>query len=174
MPKRDEKSRPEGRFADNIRNFAHAFWPIVLVAALYSYQHPELFDELDQPFAWGRFSDEMNRNLDFYQKSKTSISEGATHDDWQRLEQDNLVHQVIYAGGSVACALLLKEAGSLESFMEFFPLVPTLGWRGAFEEHFNTGLEEFYQVFEEAARTATVQRNAELLSENWCGFLRSM
>jgi hypothetical protein len=36
MPKRDEKSRPEGRFADNIRNFAHAFWPIVLVASLYA------------------------------------------------------------------------------------------------------------------------------------------
>ncbi len=36
IPKRDEKSRPEGRFADNIRNFAHAFWPIVVVAALYA------------------------------------------------------------------------------------------------------------------------------------------
>jgi integral membrane protein (TIGR00529 family) len=36
MPKRDEKSRLEGRFVDNIRNFAHAFWPIVLVAGLYA------------------------------------------------------------------------------------------------------------------------------------------
>jgi len=36
IPKRDGKSRPEGRFADNIRNFAHAFWPIVLVAGLYA------------------------------------------------------------------------------------------------------------------------------------------
>jgi integral membrane protein (TIGR00529 family) len=36
IPKRHEKSRPEGRFADNIRNFAHAFWPIVLVATLYA------------------------------------------------------------------------------------------------------------------------------------------
>ncbi len=36
IPKRDENSRPDGRFADNIRNFAHAFWPIVLVAALYA------------------------------------------------------------------------------------------------------------------------------------------
>ena len=36
IPKRHEKSRPEGRFADNIRNFAHAFWPIVLVAGLYA------------------------------------------------------------------------------------------------------------------------------------------
>jgi len=36
IPKRDERSRPEGRFADNIRSFAHAFWPIMLVAALYA------------------------------------------------------------------------------------------------------------------------------------------
>jgi len=36
IPKRDKNSRPEGRLADNIRNFAHAFWPIVLVAALYA------------------------------------------------------------------------------------------------------------------------------------------
>jgi integral membrane protein (TIGR00529 family) len=36
IPKRQEKSRPEARFVDNIRNFAHAFWPIVLVAALYA------------------------------------------------------------------------------------------------------------------------------------------
>jgi len=36
IPKKDEKSRPEGRFADNIRNFTHAFWPIVVVAALYA------------------------------------------------------------------------------------------------------------------------------------------
>ncbi|MBL7184935.1 MAG: DUF401 family protein [Phycisphaerae bacterium] len=36
IPKRDENSRPQGRFADNIRSFAHAFWPIVLVAALYA------------------------------------------------------------------------------------------------------------------------------------------
>ena len=36
IPKRGENSRPHGRFADNIRNFAHAFWPIVLVAALYA------------------------------------------------------------------------------------------------------------------------------------------
>jgi integral membrane protein (TIGR00529 family) len=36
IPKRDSKSRPEGRFGDNLRNFAHAFWPIVLVAGLYA------------------------------------------------------------------------------------------------------------------------------------------
>ena len=36
IPKRDEKSRPEGRFTDNIRNFVHAFWPIVVVAVLYA------------------------------------------------------------------------------------------------------------------------------------------
>ena len=36
MPKRDENGSPRGRFANNIRDFAHAFWPIVLVAALYA------------------------------------------------------------------------------------------------------------------------------------------
>lgn len=36
IPKRDKNSRPEGRFAENIRNFAHALWPIALVAALYA------------------------------------------------------------------------------------------------------------------------------------------
>ncbi|UCE48786.1 MAG: DUF401 family protein [Phycisphaerales bacterium] len=36
IPKGDEKSRSEGRFADNVRNFAHAFWPIAVVAALYA------------------------------------------------------------------------------------------------------------------------------------------
>jgi integral membrane protein (TIGR00529 family) len=36
IPKRDENSRPQGRFANNIRDFAHAFWPIVLVAGLYA------------------------------------------------------------------------------------------------------------------------------------------
>ncbi len=146
----------------------------VLVAALYSYQHPELFDKLKQSFSWSRFSHEMNRNLEFYQRSRTSISQGVTHDDWQRLEQKNLVHQVIYAGGSVACALLLKKSGSLGSFMKLFPLVPSLGWRKAFEKHFNTGLEEFYEDLEEVARTTKVQRNPDLLAENWCSFLRSI
>lgn len=36
MPKKDESSKPQGTFVDNMRNFAHAFWPIVLVAGLYA------------------------------------------------------------------------------------------------------------------------------------------
>lgn len=36
IPKRDRNIRPEGRLVDNFRDFAHAFWPIVLVAALYA------------------------------------------------------------------------------------------------------------------------------------------
>lgn len=146
----------------------------VLVAALYSYQHPELFDKLKRPFSWSRFSHEMNRNLELYQKAKTSLRLGVTHDDWQQLEQKKLVHQVIYAGGSVACALLLKKAESLENFMKFFPLVPTLGWRKAFETHFETELAEFYRDFEEQTRSAKVRRSAESPSEDWFGFLKSI
>ncbi len=55
-----------------------------------------------------------------------------------------------------------------------FPLVPTLGWRKAFEKHFSTELEEFYEDLEEVARTTTVQRNPELLAEHWCSLLRSI
>jgi len=36
IPPRDQKKQFHGRFADNIRNFIHAFWPIVLVATLYA------------------------------------------------------------------------------------------------------------------------------------------
>lgn len=146
----------------------------VLVAALYSYQHPDLYAKLKAPFSWRRFSHEMNRNLDFYQKSEAFISQGVTHDDWQRLEQKKLVHQVIYAGGSVACAQLIKKSGSLKNFMKFFPLVPTLGWRKAFEKHFNIGLEEFYEQFKEMAQSATVQLNDNPRKKNWCSFLSSI
>jgi len=36
IPKKDENARPQGRLGHNVRNFAHAFWPIVLVASLYA------------------------------------------------------------------------------------------------------------------------------------------
>ena len=36
IPPRDRKNQSHGRFVDNIRNFIHAFWPIVLVATLYA------------------------------------------------------------------------------------------------------------------------------------------
>lgn len=146
----------------------------VLVAALSGYQHPELFDGLNQPFTWRRFSGEMNRNLDFYQKGKTSIRRGVTHDDWQRLEPKKLVHPVVYCGGSVACALLLKKAGSLENFMKFFPQVAEIGWQKAFENHFKLELSAFYKEFERKAAAAKVQRDHESQKANWFSFLKSM
>jgi len=36
IPPRDRKNLSHDRFSNNIRNFIHAFWPIVLVAALYA------------------------------------------------------------------------------------------------------------------------------------------
>ena len=36
IPPRDRRNQSHDRFSNNIRNFVHAFWPIVLVAALYA------------------------------------------------------------------------------------------------------------------------------------------
>ncbi len=36
IPPRDRKNQSHDRFSNNIRNFIHAFWPIVLVATLYA------------------------------------------------------------------------------------------------------------------------------------------
>jgi len=36
IPPRNQKNHSHGRFVDNIRNFIHAFWPIVLAATLYA------------------------------------------------------------------------------------------------------------------------------------------
>jgi len=145
----------------------------VLVAALHSYRHPKLFDKLKKPYSWGAFSQEMNRNLRVYRESATTIRKGVTYDDWNQLERDKLVHPVIYAGGSVACAMLLKKAGSLQRFMEFFPLVPELGWKEAFQKHFKTTMGEFYKAFDRFARIAMDQHEAKPPERSWCGFLKS-
>ncbi|MHC4807437.1 MAG: DUF401 family protein [Planctomycetota bacterium] len=36
IPSRSKENQSNGRFADNARNFVHAFWPIALVATLYA------------------------------------------------------------------------------------------------------------------------------------------
>jgi len=146
----------------------------VLVAGLYCCRHPDLFRKLKKPYSWEAFRREMNRNLKMYRKAGTNIRKGVTHDDWGRLERDKLVHPVIYAGGSAACALLLRKAGSLQRFMEFFPLVPELGWEGAFEKHFEITLEEFYKEFDRFAKAAGDQLEADQPKGNWCDFLKSI
>ena len=70
-----------------------------------------------------------------------------------------------------ACALLLKKSGSLKRFMDFFPLVPELGWEGAFEKHFGVTLEEFYKEFDKFASTAT---QADPTKGIWCDFLKTI
>jgi len=146
----------------------------VLVAALHCHQHPELFKKLKKPYSWESLRREINGNLKMYRKSATNIRKGVTHDDWGRLERDKLVHPVIYAGGSAACVLLLKKAGSLQRFMEFFPLVPALGWEGAFKKHFGVTLEEFYKEFDRFAKTSAESFEGGSEAENWCDFLKSM
>jgi predicted phosphodiesterase len=146
----------------------------VLVAGLYCCRHPELYKKLKKPYPWEAFSREMNRNLKMYRKAGTNIRKGVTHDDWGRLEKSKLVHPVIYAGGSAACALLLQKAGSLRRFMEFFPLVPELGWKDAFEKHFEITLEEFYKEFDKFARAAGDKLEAESPTGSWCDFLKSI
>lgn len=146
----------------------------VLISYLYSYQHPQLFQKLQRPMTWQRFSHEMNRNLSLYQKANTSIRSGVTHDDWQRLENINKVHPVVYAGGSIACAALLKRAGTLAQLFKFLHKVPELGWEQAFEQHFQLSLETFYQKFEDDIANAKPQMDSDEAQTNWAAYLQDI
>ena len=161
----------------------HALWTgpawfregsAVIVAALYAHLHPELFKGLEQTYTWRKFSREMNRSLGLFQKAKTQLKTGVTHNDWQHLEPRKLVYPVIYCGGSIACGLLLKKSGSLEEFMKFFPLVPTLGWQLAFEKHFGLTLGAFYKEFETEVGDAEIKNQDKNESKDWFEFLKSM
>lgn len=146
----------------------------VLISYLYTYHHPELFKTMKHNISWQRFSHEMNRNLDLYQQAKTPLRAGVTHDDWQRLEKINKVHPVVYAGGSVACANLLKSCRSLTNLMAFLPKVSKLGWEPAFEQHFQLSLDEFYDDFERHASAATAQMERIPQLDNWAAFLKDI
>ena len=146
----------------------------VLISYLYNYLHPELSRTLQHSISWSRFSHEMNRNMSLYQKGQTSIRSGVTHDDWQRLEKLDKVHPVVYAGGSVACALLLKRCGSFKQLMNFLPKVSQMGWQPAFEHHFKLTLEEFYRKFSETADKVRPEFERVPTEKNWCGFLQQM
>ena len=135
---------------------------------------PAAFKRLKKPYSWVQFSREMHGNLRMYEGAATNIRKGVTYDDWQRLEREKIIHQVVYAGGSVACALLLKKSGSLRRFMQFFPLVPRLGWQGAFEKHFKTTLDVFYEEFDKFARAAAGQLDTERPKGSWCSFLKAI
>lgn len=146
----------------------------VLVSFFYSYLNPQLFRSLPTSISWKRLSDELNRNLSLYQKAGVPIRSGVTHDDWQRLEKNNHVHPVVYAGGSVACALLLKRCGSLSKFMDFLPLVPTMGWERAFEKHFQQNLNEFYVEFSELMHNRKPDLDSPESRQKFFSFLKSM
>ena len=146
----------------------------VLISYLYSYHHPELFETLQDNISWSRFSHEMNRNMDLYRKSKNSIRTGVTHDDWQRLEKIDKVHPVVYAGGSVACAMLLKRCGSFKQLMSFLPKVAQMGWEPAFENHFELTLEKFYRQFSETVARVSPEFERVPTDQNWFAFLERM
>jgi len=146
----------------------------VLIAGLHCCRHPELYRKLKKPYSWESFADEMNGNLKMYRNAATNIRKGVTYDDWNNLERDKLVHPVIYAGGSVACALLLRKAGSVRRFMDFFPLVPEFGWERAFEKHFAVTLEEFYAEFDQFADASTSGADTDSPKGSWCEFLKAI
>jgi hypothetical protein len=170
------KEAIEGNQMGHARWTGPAWWregSAVLVAALHSYQYPQLFKKLKRPYSWDVVCREMNRNLKAYRKSASTIRKGVTHDDWIQLERDGLLHAVVYAGGSVACAFLLEKSGSLQHFMEFFPLVPKLGWEAAFEKHFEITLQAFYKAFDRFVQVAMDQLEAQGKTGSWCDFLKS-
>lgn len=146
----------------------------VLISYLYSYKNPTLFKKLQKQVTWENFSHEMNRNLHLYQQARISIRSGVTHDDWQRLEQLNKVHPVVYAGGSVACARLLQRVGSLRGLFAFLQKVPTMGWEPAFEQHFQLPLSSFYQQFEADMLNTKPHLNRKSKHDDWAAFLRTI
>ena len=143
-----------------------------LVSSLYCYQHPELFDKIDDWWDWESLSRDLNHRLKNYKQSGRRITDGVTHNDWQMLEEENLVSQVIYDGGNTACVLLLKKCGSLQNFIAVFDLIPELGWETAFQKHFNLTVEEFYTELEEFVIEAKVSLEKPSGKEDWCGFLK--
>lgn len=172
-----EKEAVHGNRMGQSRWTGPAWWregSAVLVAGLYCYRHPELFRKLKKTYSWEAFRREMNRNLKIYRKAGTNIRQGVTHDDWGRLEKAKLAGPVIYAGGSAACALLLRKAGSLQRFMEFFDLVARLGWQGAFEKHFGLTLGEFYKEFDKFAKTGADRLETDPPKGSWCDSLKSI
>ena len=77
------------------------------------------------------------------------MSRGSAYNDWNLLESGNLVHEIIYSRGNVACVFLVQQCKLLQKFMEIFPLIPDIGWEKAFEKNFCMSVEEFYIQFQE-------------------------
>lgn len=146
----------------------------VLISYLHAYQHPVLFEKLDQHLTWDQFSHEMNRNLQLFQRAKLPLQSGVTHDDWQRLEKIKKVHPVVYAGGSVACAMLLKKAGTLGNLFAFLPKISEMGWEPAFHQHFDMTLANFYKEFEATLTAMKPQLERVTQQRNWAAFLRNI
>ena len=96
----------DGRFSD------FHFWPLLLSKS---------------SFVWEAYSRDLNTHLDNYRKSKRTMSRGSAYNDWNLLESGNLVHEIIYSRGNVACVFLVQQCKLLQKFMEIFPLIPDIG-----------------------------------------------
>ena len=100
------------------------------------------------------------------------MSRGSAYNDWNLLESGNLVHEIIYSRGNVACVFLVQQCKLLQKFMEIFPLIPDIGWEKAFEKNFCMSVEEFYIQFQEFVADANVSKEMSSSKESWCGFLK--
>ena len=56
------------------------------------------------------------------------MPQDSPYNDWNLLENESLVHEIIYSGGNVACVVLAQQCKSLQKFMEIFPLISEMGW----------------------------------------------
>ena len=86
------------------------------------------------------------------------MPQDSPYNDWNLLENESLVHEIIYSGGNVACVFLAQQCKSLQKFMEILPLISEMGWEKAFEKNFGMSVEEFYVKFYEFATNAKVSK----------------
>ena len=142
------------------------------VSSLYCYQNPVLFEDITDRWDWEAYSRDLNTHLNNYKKSRKTIQQGATYDDWNLLENKNLVHEIIYSGGSIACVFLIQQCRSLQKFMEIFPLIPEIRWGEAFKKNFGMPVEAFYMKFQKFVANAKVSKETPSEKESWCGFLK--
>ena len=142
------------------------------VSALYCYQNPVLFENIADWWDWEAYSRDLNTHLDNYKGARKTIRQGSTYNDWNLLENENLVHEIIYSGGSIACVFLIQQCRSLQKFMEIFPLIPEIGWGEAFKKNFGMPVEAFYMKFQKFVTNAKVSKETPSEKESWCGFLK--
>ena len=131
-----------------------------------------LFENIMDWWDWEAYSRDLNTHFDDYKKTGKTMPQDSAYNDWNLLENENLVHGIIYSGGNVACVFLAPQCKSLQKFMEILPLISEMGWEKAFEKNFGMSVEEFYVKFYEFATNAKVSKEIPSSKESWCGLLK--